>query len=56
MREVGLNDLADELVQTFADDAPARMEALEATNDAGDPGAIQRAAHPFNIDVFGRPA
>lgn len=45
--ELGLDNLADELVQTFVDDAPVRMEALEAACDDGDPVAIRRAAHPF---------
>lgn len=52
--EVGLDDLADELVQTLVDEAPVLMEALEAANDDRDPEPIQRAAHPFNIDVLGR--
>lgn len=47
MEESGLNDLADELVQIFVDDAPVRMEALEAACDDGDPVAIRSAAHPF---------
>ena len=47
MEESGLDDLADELVQTFLDDAPARMEALETACNDRDPVAIRRAAHPF---------
>ena len=50
MGEMGLDDL----VQTFVDDALVRMEALEAADDAGDTEAIQRAAHPFNMDVLER--
>lgn len=47
MEESGLDDLADELVQTFVDDAPVRMEAVEAACNEGDPVAIRTAAHPF---------
>ena len=47
MGEAGLHDLADELVQTFVDDAPRCMKALEAACDDGDPVAVRHAAHPY---------
>lgn len=47
MKESGLDDLADDLINTFAQDAPRCLGTLEAAIRAADPDAIHRAAHPF---------
>ena len=45
--EAGLEDLADELIKTYAGDAPFRMKALKEACEERDPAAIQAAAHPY---------
>lgn len=47
MRANDLEDLIDELIETFLKDAPARFEALEAAINASDPVQIRHAAHAY---------
>lgn len=47
LQENGLDDLADELIETFLQDAPSRFEALESAICAADAEQIGRAAHAY---------
>ena len=47
LQENGLDDLADELIETFSEDAPSRFEDLENAIGAADPEQIRRAAHAY---------
>jgi PAS domain S-box-containing protein len=47
MREAGIEDVVDSMLQVFAGDAPQRLEALAQAVQAGDARAIERAAHAF---------
>ena len=43
----GLDDLVDELIETFLQDAPSRFEALENAIGAADAEQIRCAAHAY---------
>ena len=47
MKDQDLEDLVDELVETFVGDAPARMDALQTAVDSGDPETIRCSAHAY---------
>ncbi|MBI2073720.1 MAG: response regulator [Gemmatimonadetes bacterium] len=47
MREAGVEEVVDSMLQVFAGDAPQRLEALTQAVQSGDARAIERAAHAF---------
>ena len=47
MREADLEDLVDELLATFVQDAPGQLETLEAAIHAADANATRQAAHRY---------
>jgi len=47
MREQDLEELVDELVETFAADAPSRFDALEAAIQSAAADTIRTAAHAY---------
>lgn len=47
LREAGVEDMIGDLLETFRQDAPARLAALEDAVRGGDPTTIQKAAHAF---------
>lgn len=47
MREAGVEEAVDSMLQVFAGDAPQRIAALAQAVEAGDARAIERAAHAF---------
>jgi two-component system, sensor histidine kinase and response regulator len=47
MREAGAEDIVDDLVRTFLDDAPNRVAAIEEAAAGGDAAAVGRAAHSY---------
>ncbi len=47
MREAGVEDVVDSMLQVFAGDAPQRLDALTAAVQAGEAKPIERAAHAF---------
>ena len=47
MREADLEDLVDELLATFVQDAPGQLETLEAAILAADASAVREAAHCY---------
>lgn len=47
MKDQDLEDLVDELVVTFAKDAPVRLDALQTAIDSGDTDAIKSSAHAY---------
>ena len=47
MREAGVEEAVDGMLEVFLEDAPARMEALHAAVTANDAQAIADAAHAF---------
>jgi len=47
LREAGIEDALGALLDAFATDAPARMDAIDESCRAGDADAIARAAHAF---------
>jgi HPt (histidine-containing phosphotransfer) domain-containing protein len=55
LRDTAGPDFAAELAQTFAEDVPGMLSALEASRAAGDAVAFRRAAHSLkaNASTFG---
>jgi HPt (histidine-containing phosphotransfer) domain-containing protein len=47
LREAGVEEMIGDLLDTFRQDAPARLAALEDAMRGGDPPTIQKAAHAF---------
>jgi len=47
MREAGAEDIVDDLVRTFLDDAPNRLTAIDGAVAAGDVPEVGRAAHSY---------
>jgi HPt (histidine-containing phosphotransfer) domain-containing protein len=47
MREVGAEDVVDEILDLFAEDAPIRVAALDGAVASGNGDEIARAAHAF---------
>ena len=47
MREAGAEDAVESMLELFLDDAPGRMEALQAAAAGGEVEAIARAAHAY---------
>ncbi len=47
MREADLEDIIDDLIETFVQDAPSRFEAVESAVKSGDPEQIRLAAHAY---------
>jgi CheY-like chemotaxis protein len=47
LREAGVEDAVGDLIQTFLDDCPGRMTAIEDADAAGDPAVVERAAHAY---------
>jgi HPt (histidine-containing phosphotransfer) domain-containing protein len=47
LREGGVEEMFEMLLDTFARDCPVRFAALERAVESQDPGAIQSAAHAF---------
>jgi len=47
MREAGVEEAVDGMLEVFLEDAPVRMEALHAAVGSGDARAIAEAAHVF---------
>jgi HPt (histidine-containing phosphotransfer) domain-containing protein len=47
MREAGIEEVVESMLQVFAGDAPQRLEALAQAVQASDVKAIERAAHAF---------
>jgi PAS domain S-box-containing protein len=47
MREAGVEDAVQAMIETFLQDAPRRMEELERAVAAGDADRVQKGAHPF---------
>jgi HPt (histidine-containing phosphotransfer) domain-containing protein len=47
MRDAGVEEVVDNMFQVFLGDAPQRLEALAHAVEAGEAGAIDRAAHAF---------
>ena len=47
MREADLEDIIDDLIEAFVQDAPGRFEAIEAAIGSGDPEQIRFAAHAY---------
>ena len=47
LREAGVEDIIEALLQTFVQDAPARFAALEQAVKEGSAKAIESAAHAF---------
>ena len=47
LREAGVEEMVGDLLETFRQDAPARLAALEDAVRGGDPATVQKAAHAF---------
>jgi len=47
LREAGVEDVADEVLATFASEAPGRIAALETAAAAGDAAIVGKAAHAY---------
>jgi HPt (histidine-containing phosphotransfer) domain-containing protein len=47
LREGGVEEMLGVLLDTFAEDCPARLAALESAIESHDPAAIASAAHAF---------
>lgn len=47
MREQDLEELVDELIETFVGDAPSRFEALQAAVESAEAASIRTAAHAY---------
>jgi HPt (histidine-containing phosphotransfer) domain-containing protein len=47
LREAGVEEMVATLLQTFAEDCPARFAALEAAVQQGNATVIESAAHAF---------
>jgi PAS domain S-box-containing protein len=47
LRSAGVEEVTDQLLRTFLQDAPARVAALQEAAAAGDAHAIERAAHAY---------
>ncbi|MEJ2239060.1 MAG: response regulator [Gemmatimonadales bacterium] len=47
MREAGVEEAVESMIETFLQDAPRRMDELERAVAAGDADRVQKAAHPF---------
>jgi HPt (histidine-containing phosphotransfer) domain-containing protein len=47
LSEAGVEEMLQELLETFAKDAPERLAALENAMQGGDSKEIQSAAHAF---------
>jgi HPt (histidine-containing phosphotransfer) domain-containing protein len=47
LREAGIEEMIGDLLDTFLQDAPARLATLEGAIRSGDPKTIQTAAHAF---------
>jgi HPt (histidine-containing phosphotransfer) domain-containing protein len=47
LREAGVEEMIGDLLQTFLQDAPARLAAVEDAVRSGDPTSIRKAAHAF---------
>jgi two-component system sensor histidine kinase/response regulator len=47
MQEAGAEDIVDDLVRTFLEDAPRRLAAVDAAVAVGDPGQVATAAHSY---------
>jgi len=47
MADLELEDILDELVETFLSDAPERMGAIEAAVESSDAEEIRKAAHAY---------
>jgi len=46
-REAGAEDVVGDLIQTFLDDCPGRITAIDEAAAAGDPALMERAAHAY---------
>ena len=47
LRAAGVEEIADDLIRTFLEDAPGRMAALEEAARTGNRGGLERAAHAY---------
>jgi CheY-like chemotaxis protein len=47
MRDAGAEDAVDDILNTFIENAPGYMATLTSAVEAGDAGAVARAAHSF---------
>ena len=47
LREAGVEEMVEALLQTFLEDCPGRFAALEKAVQEGDAKAIESAAHAF---------